>query len=283
MILIDFSNQLHAAVHTFQKYQQKELTKDLLRHVILSNIFSLKKKVKDKGEIVLCLDSRHYWRKQFYSKYKSNRAKVREESDIDWDAVFKNFNELKEEFKSELPMKVMEIEQCEADDIIGVLTMVVHEPVVIISSDKDFIQLQELKDNVKQYSSQQLKWLTLKEYGSLFEKVLRGDAGDNIPNYLTTAELMESDTRCPAIYKKKIDIILKDASNYNKPDVFCSSIQEIENFNRNKKLIDLRETPSELILKIKDTFFELDIKKRSWFSYCANHRLSMLLENQPWR
>ena len=59
------------------------------------------------------------------------------------------------------------MEGCEADDVIGAL---VHntqefgnfEPIMIISSDKDFIQLQKFS-NVKQFSPLQKKFLQAKQ------------------------------------------------------------------------------------------------------------------------
>ena len=50
-----------------------------------------------------------------------------------------------EEIKENFPWKMMQVEGCEFDDIIAVLTKhyAPHEEVIIISGDKDFQQLQK--------------------------------------------------------------------------------------------------------------------------------------------
>ena len=61
-----------------------------------------------------------------------------------------------DELKENFPYKVIHLEGCEADDVIGTLVERTqefgnYEPVMIVSADKDFIQLHKY-DNVDQYS-----------------------------------------------------------------------------------------------------------------------------------
>lgn len=72
---------------------------------------------------------------------------------MNWNEVFRILNLVREELKDNFPYKVVHMEGAEADDIIGALVQNTqefgnHEPVMIISSDKDFIQLHKYS-NVK--------------------------------------------------------------------------------------------------------------------------------------
>ena len=175
MILIDYSQVALAAILTFQrelKGTESEI-KNLIRHVTLSTIKSYKKKYgKEYGDVVICCDGRKYWRREFFEYYKGMRKANRDKSDLDWTLIFDTLSEMREDIAKHFPYKVMHIERAEADDIIAVLTKyaqdneliqegLVEEPqkILILSSDKDFKQLQ-LHPTVKQWSPMQKKYVT---------------------------------------------------------------------------------------------------------------------------
>ena len=175
MILIDYSQVALAAILTFQrelKGTESEI-KNLIRHVTLSTIKSYKKKYgKEYGNVVICCDGRKYWRRDFFEYYKGMRKANRDKSDLDWTLIFDTLSEMREDIAKHFPYKVMHIERAEADDIIAVLTKyaqdneliqegLVEEPqkILILSSDKDFKQLQ-LHPTVKQWSPMQKKYVT---------------------------------------------------------------------------------------------------------------------------
>jgi 5'-3' exonuclease len=66
-------------------------------------------------------------------------------------------SKFKQELKDNFPYKVIDVEGAEADDIIGTLVPrhIMHEDILIISSDGDFLQLQQYNEasrfKVKQY------------------------------------------------------------------------------------------------------------------------------------
>ena len=70
----------------------------------------------------------------------------------DWNTIFAHLNLIRDELKENFPYKVVDVYGCEADDIIAVLCQdaLCEEKILIISSDKDFQQLQILKAGVKQ-------------------------------------------------------------------------------------------------------------------------------------
>ena len=113
--------------------------------MILNSLRMYNKKYRaEYGQMVLACDGFNTWRKDFFPEYKAARKKNRSASDLDWTSIFESLNEVREEIKTNLPWKVIHMDGCEADDIIGALTVEMSdfggEDVVIISADKDFIR-----------------------------------------------------------------------------------------------------------------------------------------------
>ena len=53
----------------------KDLNMDLVRLITLNNLRFYRTKFKEMyGELVICCDSRHYWRRDYFPNYKANRA-----------------------------------------------------------------------------------------------------------------------------------------------------------------------------------------------------------------
>ena len=146
MILVDLNQVVISnLMMQLNKSQKKGLDEPLIRHMILNSLRSYNKKFRDTyGEMVVCCDNRKYWRKGVFPFYKSGRKTARDRDNLDWHVIFETLDRVRQELKDNLPHKVIDVEGAEADDIIGVLTarMSKQEPILILSSDKDFIQLQ---------------------------------------------------------------------------------------------------------------------------------------------
>lgn len=250
------------------------LDKDLYRHLVLNSIrASVFKFKKDYSKVVIACDSRHYWRKDVFPFYKAGRKKSRDKSTLDWALIFEVLSEVKSEIKEFFPYKVIEVEKAEADDVIGTLVprLAAHEPVLIISSDADFKQLHQY-GNVKQYSS--MLGVYVKSPNpqlELKEKIIRGDAGDGICNILSPANSLVEGVRQKSISKGILEKYL--SLDFNNPD-----IENYDNIQRNKLLIDLTMTPRE----IKDAIVEeYDLpqggSKQLMMKYFIEKRLNMLL------
>jgi 5'-3' exonuclease len=128
------------------------LEPNLLRHMILNSIRRINREFGKKyGRLVICTDADSYWRKSVFKNYKANRKKSRDSSGIDWTMFFDTLGQLQDEIRDYFPYKVMDVPLAEADDIIAVITKYYKqvEPILIVSSDKDFIQL--LDHNVSIY------------------------------------------------------------------------------------------------------------------------------------
>jgi len=251
MILIDYS-QIALSNIIVQKLNDESM----IRHMILNSIRMYNKKHRDEyGQVVICADGMNTWRKEFFPEYKASRKKNRDESSQDWTEIFRILHTVRDEIRDYLPYKVIHMEGVEADDIIGTLAMQTQEfgqdePVMIISSDKDFIQLQKYK-NVKQWSPIQKKFVTDKNPRTyLFNHIMRGDSGDGIPNVLSADDTFISENSQTPLRQTKIDEWLESSDNLK--DVM--DINTYRNYQRNKKLIDLSDIPEDIKESIINNF-----------------------------
>ena len=275
MIVIDM-NQISVASLMMHLHMNKgELEEDMVRHMILNSVRMYRTMFnEDYGEIVLAYDSRAYWRKEIFPQYKSNRRKNREEDNKDWDSIFGVLNSIKEEIKEFLPYKVVEVYGAEADDVIATLCKhYQNEKVMIVSGDKDFIQLQKY-DNVKQYSpitKKLVDGVDPKVY--IKEHVLKGDKSDGVPNVLSPDHTFTDELRQRPLTSKKLESIL--AQDIDELD------DEIKrNYQRNDKLINLDNIPKTLESEILNSFNEASYGDRSGLlNYFIEKRLTSLTEN----
>ena len=251
MILIDYS-QIAISNIIVQKLNDE----NMIRHMILNSIRMYNKRYRDEyGQMVICADGMNTWRKDFYPYYKAHRKKGREESSQDWTEIFRILHLVRDEIKANLPYKVLHMEGIEADDIIGSLVMHTQEfgndePVMIVSSDKDFIQLQKYK-NVKQFSPIQKKMVTDDNPRTyLWNHIMRGDSGDGIPNVLSADDTFVSENQQTPLRQKRIDEWLENSDNLR--EVMDDDIYR--NYQRNKKLIDLTDIPEEIQQTIINNF-----------------------------
>lgn len=280
MILIDM-NQVTISNLMMQVVNQKnyEVDEDMVRHMVLNSLRSYRTKFyEDYGELVICYDGRNYWRRDLFPYYKQNRKKTRENSELNWDEVFKTLNKIRDEIKEIFPYKTIEINRAEADDIIA--TLVFHaaknplrEKVLIISSDKDFFQLQKFPF-VKQYSPTLKKFVSGSDPNEYIKvHILKGDRGDGIPNFLSPDDTFVSGARQRPLGAKKIDRLIE-----LEPKDFCNE-EMLRNYHRNQQLIDLEFIPQDLQEKIVEEFQNVKVGDRSkLLTYFINNRLKNLTE-----
>ena len=203
MILVDLSQIMMASTMMSMEKGQTEADLDFVRHSVLNSLRMYRSKYNDQyGELVICCDDRNSWRREHFPYYKAGRKSSRESSPLNWSQIFDCFNTIKTELKTIFPYKFIQVENAEADDIIGMLSRSVSEKIMIISSDKDFIQLQKY-DNVYQWSPVTKKLVNgIEPNGYLFEHILRGDKGDGIPNILSKDDSIVEGVRQKPITKK---------------------------------------------------------------------------------
>lgn len=247
MFLIDFSQVCISSLMAQTGGKPDKLDENLVRHMILNTLRSFITKNKAiYGTPIVCCDSRHFWRRDVFPHYKHHRRKDRDDSGLNWTEIFTVLNKIKEELKEFFPYKVIEVHGAEADDIIGVLVeqYADKEPILILSSDKDFLQLQRYK-SVKQFSNIEAKWITTENPEAfLIEHIIKGDRGDGIPNILSPDDVfVKVGGRQKPLNSKKVQEWVGDYRTIPHDET-------LRGFKRNSKLIDLRETPEDLKLAI---------------------------------
>lgn len=274
MLLIDLNQVILSGILTQIKPSQK-LEEDLLRHIILNTLRSNIKKFKEYGDVVLCCDSKNYWRRSVFPHYKAHRKDAREKSSLDWNTIFKVLNQIKVDLKEHFPYRVIEVDGAEADDIIGVLTPRISssEKVLIVSSDADFKQLQKY-DNVKQYNPMLNVFVkSLNPQKELKEKIIRGDKGDGIVNILSNDDAFVMKVRQKPISSSKLNEWLE------KDPKECFSEEIYRNFKRNQILIDFDHIPTDLRSKISHSFDQAESNPRNkLYKYLVSNRLMSLLD-----
>jgi hypothetical protein len=275
MILVDLNQVLLAGLMAQIANHKGKLEETLIRHMVLNIIRTHVKNFKaEYGEVVLCCDNRKYWRKEFFPFYKANRKKTRDKSDLDWHLIFDILGKLKQELKDNFPYKVLDVEGAEADDIIGTLVPIYspHQKILILSSDGDFLQLQQYGSNVKQYNPSQKKFVKSENPKlELKEKIIRGDKGDGIPNIFSPSDCFVRDLRQKPITQKTLDKYLDEqVEKYSETDQ--------TNFVRNQSLIDLTFIPTEIKAKIINTYEETKPAKGKLLNYFIEHKLKNLME-----
>ena len=276
MLLIDLNQVLLAGLMAQISAQKNtKLEEPLIRHMVLNIIRTHVKNFKGEyGEVILCCDNRKYWRKEFFPFYKASRKKTREKSDLDWHFIFDMLSKFKLELKENFPYKVIDVDGAEADDIIGTLVPIYarDQKILILSSDGDFLQLQQYGSNVKQYNPSQKKYVKSENpILELKEKIIRGDKGDGIPNMFSPSDCFVRDLRQKPITKVILDKYLwENVEEYNDTDK--------TNFSRNSTLIDLTKIPAEIKEKIINTYEETKPAKGKLLNYFIEHKLKNLME-----
>ena len=283
MILVDLNQVLLAGLmaQIANAKPKIKLEEDLIRHMVLNIIRThLKNFRKDYGEVVLCSDNRKYWRKEFFPFYKAHRKKAREKSDLDWHLIFDMLAKFKQELKDNFPYKVIDVEGAEADDIIGTLAPrhVMHEDVLIISSDGDFLQLQMYNGRsdytIKQYNPAQKKFvISVNPLEELKQKIIHGDKGDGIPNILSPSDTFVREIRQKVMTEAKLNKFMsQEFEDYDDENARIG-------FSRNQTLIDLRNIPGDIQSKIINTYEETKpAPKNKLLNYFIENKLKNLMD-----
>ena len=275
MILLDFSQVMIASFMSIGR-GRVVVEEELLRHTVLNTIRQYRRQFKeyDTNGFVICCDSVHNWRKESFPEYKASRKKKKEDDTTDWKSLYAFLDEMIEDLRENFPYKVIQVDRAEADDIIAVLSEhVATNPTLIISSDKDFIQLHKYEGLV-QWSPLTKQFITGDPVESLYEKLIRGDAGDGVPNILSSDDVLITEgKRQTPVTKKKLE-----AWRGKKPEEFCTE-DMLRNYYRNRTMVDLSQTPETIRINIINQFKEQVPKQNGLMSYFVEKRLKNLMEH----
>ena len=279
-IMVDLNQVLISNLmqHLKQITKSHEMNEDLIRHMSINTIRSNVKQFKSKyPNIVLCCDNKKYWRRDFFPFYKSQRKHDREASGLDWHLIFDTLNKIRDEFKENFPYIVLDVEGAEADDIIAVLTarLCAHGSVLILSSDKDFGQLQKYP-NVTQYSPILKRFIKIDNPKTFIrEHVLKGDRGDGIPNFLSPDNTFAAGERQKVINSKRLqEWISQDA------ETFCTTDVMLRGYKRNQTLVDFDYIPGDIQTSIVSAFENTTVAtKEKMLNYFIEKGLKVMIES----
>ena len=264
-ILFDYNNLACRCAHIQQVRSDDERGWSLMAYMVFNTMYNFLSDVAEsldvantgeKLDVILALDSKDgYWRREFYPPYKADRSAKRSNDGLDWERAYTEFDRLSSTIQRCIPWKVLCVDKCEADDIIYTLAVTSSEPVIIHSSDSDYLQL--VSDNVSLFrpniadyvefpcvckiSNSDVFCKTSEEY--LQYAILTGQGGkDNVYN-------VKTDTNwCVTQAKRKPGFGVKAASKVLATADYIQELQRIglwENYLRNKRLIDMSELPEE--------------------------------------
>lgn len=278
-ILVDYNQVILASLFaSIGNHTDVAVDENIIRHMFLNSLRANRKKFNEEyGEIVICADGKNTWRREAYPYYKANRKKSRDESEMDWNALFEIMNNIRSEIRDFFPYKVIHVDHCEADDIIGT---VIHEngselnigaeKFLVLSGDKDYIQLQKYA-NVDQYDPIRKRWIRNdqpEEY--LKEHILKGDAGDGVPNVLSADNCLAIGERQKPMTKKRMGLL-----NCANPDM---DEETLRRYHRNKMMIDLSEIPQKYQDIIMSEYNQdKEIGREHLFNFFVKKKLKHLL------
>ena len=212
---------------------------------------------------------------------------------MNWKLIFDTLSELREDLRTHFPYKVISVDRAEADDIIAVLTEWVQsielvqeglmeeaQKVLILSSDKDFKQLQLAPfstGNVRQWAPMQKKFITASKQeitDFTIEHIVKGDAGDGVPNILSKDDVFVAGVRQKPVSAKRL------AEFYEKGIDACRTDEERRNWHRNFTLVSFANIPQDVKDEIVQCYINSKPRndKMGIMNYLIEHRCRLLLD-----
>ena len=283
MILIDYTQVVLGSI-IVSLNRGEDLDDKLVRHITLNNLRYYRNRFKEEyGELVICTDDKHYWRRDYFPNYKANRKKDRASSPYDWNEIFSAVNMIRDELDIYFPYKVLHIDGAEADDIIAVVLLNrAEDKNIIISSDKDFIQLH--RESISQYSPVTKKVLNGENpQAYLKEHIIKGDRSDGVPNVLSSDDTFISEKRQKPIRKTTIVTLLEAMNEYDPETLYqiakCNKDTWVRNWQRNETLIDLTKIPEEIVENILYEFDgQVEGYRNNLLNYFIDNKLNSLIK-----
>lgn len=172
--------------------------------------------------IIIAVDSKNSWRREYDTLYKSNRKELREkQSNIDWQKQFDTFQTFLLKLHTSTPFNIISIDKMEADDIMAFTPLYFKEQDIILCSTDSDIDMLTAYNNVTIYSPKSKR----------FKKIANP-------------------------YK-----VLEEKIAYEKTDNLISPILSEADENRRRKIIDLIHLPEEILLILKQKFDNINFNK----------------------
>lgn len=289
MILLDLSGTMFAALHV-DISKGAEPTKEYIRHLVFNSIrfYNITHR-NDYGEMVIAMDDKS-WRYDDFEWYKWERNQDKETDGLDWDVIYGYMNEITAEIIEHLPYPCVRASGAEADDVIGVLAKKSDEPVLIVSNDKDLVELTR-KPNVKMWRPYDNAFYSVDDCDEhLLDLILRGDKADGIPNVRSPEDFYvqaykskaagEKPTRAKPINKALKAEMLERYKLGDKAMMDYLGEEMWERFVTNRRLIDLSYIPTNVTNNILSAWDNVTRNpEMKLIAFLSKHRMSLLAKN----
>ena len=280
-LLIDTANTFFRARHSAHRASDTWTKLGFALHVTLMAVNKVARRF-EADHVIFALEGRS-WRKDYYKPYKATRAVARgkmneaeqEEDRLFWEA----YDELTKYLTTKTNCSVIRHPEAEADDVIARwIALHPQDEHTIISSDTDFVQL--VATNVNQYNGITDELITLEGIFDakgklvvdkktkqpkaapdpawlLFEKCMRGDTSDNV--FSAYPGVREKGTKNKVGLREAFADRDKRGYSWNNmmlqrwTDHNGEEHRVLDDYERNRTLIDLTAQPEEIKAKVDQT------------------------------
>jgi len=312
-VLIDTANMFFRARHGAHRAADSWTRLGFALHITLAAVNKMVRKF-EADHVVFALEGRS-WRKDHYPPYKRNRTEARQaltETEAEEDRLFwETYDQLTEYLRERTNCSVIRHPEAEADDVIArFIALHPADHHTIVSSDTDFVQL--LATNVDQYNGISDELLTLtgiwdgkgkrvtdkktKEPKTvpdpewlLFEKCMRGDASDNVfsayPGVRTRGTRNKIGLQEAFADRQDRGFVWNNLMLQRWTDHEGIEHRVLDDYNRNRVLIDLTAQPEDIRLKV-DTAIREQVSHKDvgqvgthFLRFCGKYELTRISES----
>jgi 5'-3' exonuclease len=235
VLLFDLSNLLyHSAHRLYRGFERRPDATSMILNAAEEHMREIYRQFRPSSFFFACDDST-YWRKEIFPDYKAQRVETPMKLLV---------RRAAEEFKNKHAKFCVQVKRAEADDVIYVATQVLTGLKIIVSTDRDFLQL--LSAEVKLFNPMSHGFRTMehcREF-ALFMKSIRGDPSDNIPASYprVTEKRLKKAFGCPDELELLLSSVLPDKT----------LVKTL--YQRNRQLVDFVHIPEEIQEEIKAIF-----------------------------
>ena len=305
MILFDF-NHIVIEGASYSLHKTRILEPKLIRLVVLRKFgFCLRSFKQEYGKPVICREGGGYWRKGVFPQYKSGRADARQKDSMDWGTIFNISDMLAAELQEYFAIPCIKIKNQEADDVISAIVRKMPENHMIVSRDKDFLQLKYF-GNVDQYDlikKSNLEYpddMTQDEF--YVHMIIKGQSKDGVPNIFSDNNYLVESIRQSSVTKAMLADV---ASNYldKKGNIKVEELVEnilvnpiykkvvernnlteeklLHNIHRNITVLDFRQENTEIENEVYEVIARHDynINFNEAFNFCSQNNLTEIQSN----
>lgn len=318
-LLVDTLNLFFRIRHIAHRGASLDDNLGLSMHMLMNAANKIARR-EDTDHVIFAMEGKKNWRKEFYPEYKKTRAierQKRTEAEIEEEQLyFEVFNDFIDFIQKGTNCSVIKCETAEADDVIARFIQLHPEDYhTILSSDTDYYQL--ISENVAMYNGVSKEFITHlgiyddyanpiidkktnkpKELGDprwlLFEKCIRGDKTDNV--FSAYPGVRKKGTKNKIGLLDAYDDMDKKGYNWNNlmlqrwTDHEGEEHRVLDDYERNKKLIDLNAQPQEIKDQVDEAIVNALIVGNiayirpkdvnfKFIKFCGQHDLPNLLNN----